>query len=189
MANILIDPLTIISFPLDHNSLSLWSITLVIIISSIIYFKRKSFIKINADWKSMVKKETFPEEINLSQVKNQLNENMRAVKITIKIMSYFFTIIFIGSFEDTIKSFFVHVFNAHNFGSWYILFYCFGEGAVLFLFASWLIAGIYNISKSIYNVSKSLLNRIIENGLFVKDYALLYAAQKILEETNNKNLN
>lgn len=189
VANILIDPLAAISIPIGQigpGSLEIWSLALLTIISSIIYFKNKEFTEISADWQSMIKKDSFTEDIDLSQVKNQLNENMKAVKTTMKIMFYFFTIIFIGSFEDTIKYFFVHLFNVHNFAGWFILLLFFGLITFCMLFLSRIIAFIYNLLKWLYIGLKSLFNRFIENGLFVKDYALLYATQKILEEKNKQ---
>ena len=183
--NLLFDPLAIIALPLGKSSKSLWFITLLLIIFSIIsfnsFFKKKNIFKITADWQAMINESTYPEELELSQVKNQLTKNKKAVKTTIKVMGYIFSIIIIGALEDRIRNFFIYAFNAYSWTGWYILIVFLLLVIFFTLWLSSLIVYIPNTISLIYNSLKNILNKFIENGLFVKDYALLYAAQKILE--------
>lgn len=160
---------------------------IILILFSIILYKKKHnsfFTKKKPNCKKMAFNSDLSKNILLyKQVSQQLNKNKSAVRMVFKTFKNFFIIFVIGLFEDDIKTFLVTSFQLINIWRRAIVFYL-----LLLLLALLLLplsTVFYNILLLIifpYSKLKQWINICIDNGLFVKNYTLLYCTKKILEE-------
>jgi hypothetical protein len=166
-ANILIDPTIIF---LKENSEKNWFLTGVLVIFTVLYvryhYKRQTLFIDNTNWQEMAKiVPTSKKKLLFAQVNNQLEKNKKAVRITIKCIVYFFSIIIISSWEDNIKMFFINSFNAVNIIGWGLLIYMFCLSVVLILLPlSSIISAVYFIGKWIITKLKKIIDYCIDNA-------------------------
>ena len=163
---------------------ALW---IFLLLSSIILYKWKHnsfFIKETPNCKKMAFNSDLTRNmLSYKQVSDQLNKNKSAVRMVFKTFKNFFIIFVIGLFEDDIKTFLVTSFQLISIWRRAVFFY------LLILLLALLLLPLstvfYNILLLIifpYSKLKQLINICIDNGLFVKNYTLLYCTKKILEE-------
>lgn len=111
---------------------------------------------------------------------NQLNKNKEAVRKTFKLSKYIFMVLVINSLEDEIKNIFIS--HLDNLKLWLIFIWLVLILLSYLLGSSYLIGNIISIIIDINTKANNIVDKLIDHGLFVKNYALLYSTIKILEE-------
>ncbi len=118
---------------------------------------------------------------------SQLNKNKEAVRKTFKLSKYIFMVLVINSLEDEIKNIFIS--HLDNLKLWLIFIWLVFILLFYLLGSSYLIGNIISIIISINTKANNIVDKLIDHGLFVKNYALLYSTIKILEEKNSDKAN
>lgn len=173
----------------DQNSYQIFFIIIVISGGILWYkYKNKSFFAKDPVFKEMALNFNFDKYSSVYQnASNQLNKNKEAVRKTFKLSKYIFMVLVINSLEDEIKNIFIS--NLDNLKLWLIFIWLVLILLSYLLGFSYLIGNIISIIIDINTKANNIVNKLINHGLFVKNYALLYSTIKILEEKNSDKSN
>lgn len=168
--------------------------------TTFIFFWRKiknsNFFYQFSDWKALSTHINIQNyDLLYEQATKQLTKNKAAVKLSFKLLRNVFIIFVVGIFEDNIKQYICTWFN--NLGSPAKI----SEAFVLMLviiilllkvcpMISYLISYLIFLFNFLATYLEHIVDTCIDNGMFVKNYALLNATIKILEtEYKNKSQN
>lgn len=177
-------------FEPDENLITLTIFSLSITVALSVYLKRKNKLFFSTFPKEKLHEFLLPATIPLPNprlyktVFDQLESNKTAVRSTWKALKWFFVIIVIGTFEDKIKNFFQFTFglqSAYGIGAFICILVMF---AAVTLPVSYFIGNIINILIKIKKYLDAIIEKCIDNGMFVRNYALLTATLIVLQENN-----